>query len=89
MTLIGTAFTLICNSGHKRIVKKFRTRLQAACLIIVSAYIHYHPQIPSPLVKQLGAIKTYYQQWSHKAHARRIGTVQLTVKLALWDACVH
>ena len=58
MTLIVTAFTLICNSGHKRIVKKFRTRLQAACLIIVSAYIHYHPQISDPQVKQLGAIQT-------------------------------
>ena len=100
ITLIGTEFTLICKSGHKRVVQKnnnfkfrtclqaacsaninfkFRTCHQAACLIIVSAYIHYHPQIPYPLVKQLGAIKT---QLSHIAHARPIGTVQFTVKLA-------
>ena len=90
ITLIGTEFTLICKSGHKRVVQKknnfkFRTCHQAACLIIVSAYIHYHPQIPDPLIKQLGAIKT---QWSHIAHARPIGTVQLTVKLAQRDACV-
>ena len=68
---------------QKKLNFKFRTRLQAACLIIVSAYIHFQTQIPDPLVVlSLGLLRRYNQLWSHIAHVRPIRTLQLTVKLA-------
>ena len=55
----------------------------------MSANIHYHTQIPDPLVVlNLGLLRRYNQQWSHIAHVRSIRTLQLTVKLAERDACV-
>ena len=50
----------------------------------MSTYIHYHTQIPDPLVVlSLGLLKRYNQQWSHIAHVRPIRTLQNDRKISI------